>query len=146
VSNSNTFIYTPGSAADAGTVQTSMLPISFTGLDATKTLALTGSGTGASLVVNDPTANDTLSVAATSGNVTLPGRATIATSSIPNLTLHGLTGAGTSNVTGPLPSVSIPLAGGDASVATLTGSGTAVPATRGGAPASVSGGGLGTVA
>src|SRR5262249_29206181 len=132
VRNSNTFSYTPGSAADAGTVQTSTLPISFTGLGAGQTLALTGSGPGASLVVNDPTANDTLSVAATSGNVTLLGRATIATSSLPNLTLNGLNGVDTFNVNGPLPYTSITLAGGGAGVANLNGSGTAVTANLGG--------------
>src|SRR5262249_17664435 len=67
-------------------------------------------------------------------------------SSISNLTLNGLNGADTFNVTGPLPYASITLAGGGAGVANLNGSGTAVTANLGGVPASVSGGGLGTVA
>jgi hypothetical protein len=146
IKNSNTFIYTPGSTADTGTVQTSTLPISFTGLGAGKTLALTGLGALASLVANDPTANDIISVAATSGNVTLAGRATITTASISNLTLNGLTGVDTFNVTGPLPYTSTTLAGGGAGVANLNGNGTAMTANLGGVTASVSGGGLGTVA
>lgn len=146
VSNSNTFVYTPGLAADAGTVQTSTLPITFTGLGAGKTLTLTGSGAGASLVANDPTANDAVTLAATSGNVTtLAPRATIGTASIPNLTLNGLNGVDTFNVAGPQPYSSITLAGGGAAVANLNGNGTDVIANLGGAPASVSGGGLGTV-
>ena len=72
VSNADTFSYTPGPAIDAGTIQTSAIPISFTGLGIGKILAFLGSGAGASLVVNDPAANDTLSVAATTGNVILP--------------------------------------------------------------------------
>jgi hypothetical protein len=148
ISNSNTFLYTPGSTADAGTVQTSTLPISFTGLGAGKTLALTGSGAGASLVANDPTANDTFTVASTSGigNVTLATRATITTTAISSLTLNGLTGVDAFNVTGPLPYTSTTLAGGGAAVASLNGNGMAVTANLGGVTASVSGGGLGTVA
>ncbi|HSU69462.1 MAG TPA: hypothetical protein VLJ39_21430, partial [Tepidisphaeraceae bacterium] len=146
VSNSNTFVYTPGSAADAGTIQTSTLPIAFAGFGAGKTLTLTGSGAGASLVDNDPTANDTLTLAANSGNVTtLAPRVTIATALIPNLIVNGLTGVDTFNVTGPQPYTSITLAGGGGAVANLNGNGTAVTANLGGAPASVSGGGLGTV-
>jgi hypothetical protein len=146
ISNSNTFSYTPGSTADAGTVLTSTLPISFTGLGAGKTLSLTGSGAGASLVANDPTTNDTLALAATSGNLTtLTGRATLVTASIANLTLNGLNGVDTFNVTGPQPYSSITLAGG-AAVANLNGNGTDVAANIGGVTASVSGGGLGTVA
>lgn len=146
ISNSNTFTYTPGSTADTGTVQTSTLPITFTGLGAGRTLALTGLGALASLVANDPAANDTISVAGTSGNVTLAARATITTASISNLTLNGLTGVDTFNVTGPLPYTSTTLAGGGAGVANLTGNGTAVTANLGSVTASVSGGGLGRVA
>ncbi len=145
VSNSNGFTYTPGAAADAGTVQTSTLPVNFTGLGAGKTLALTGSGAGASLVVNDPTANDVISVAATTGSVALPGHATITTASLANLTLNGLNGVDTFNVTGPLPYASTTLAGGGAAVANLNGNGADVTANLGSTTSSVSGGGLGTI-
>ncbi|HEX4794745.1 MAG TPA: hypothetical protein VH370_13175 [Humisphaera sp.] len=146
IGNSNTFIYTPRSTADTGTVKTDTLPISFNGLGAGKILALTGSGTGASLVTNDPTANDTFTVAgtSTSGSVTLLRRATITTASISNLTLNGLAGAGTFNVTGPVPYTSTTLAG-TAAVANLVGNGTPVITNVGSITASVSGGGLGTV-
>jgi hypothetical protein len=144
VSNSNTFTYNPGSTADSGNVKTSTLPISFAGLGAGKTLALTGAGAGASLVINDPASNDTISVAANTGNVTLPGRATVAASSLPTLTLNDL-GVDTFNVNGPLPYTSLTLAGGSGSVANLNGSGAPVTVNLGVATASVSGGGLGTV-
>jgi subtilisin-like proprotein convertase family protein len=124
VSGSTSYIYTPGTAADAGTVQTDSLPISFTGLDATKTLGLTGSGGSASLVANGTAANDTFTVAASNGNVTLAGRATITTTTIANLTLNGLDGDDTFNVTGPQPYTSLVLSGGDPSAsdtAKLTG-------------------------
>jgi hypothetical protein len=147
ISNSNSFVYLPGSTADAGTVQTTTLPISFTGLGAGRTLALTGSGVGASLIANDSTANDTIAVTSSggNGNVTLGGRANINTSSIANLNVNALAGAATFNVTGPLPYAATTLAAGGAGVANLNGNGTSVTANLGALPASVSGGGLGTV-
>jgi hypothetical protein len=148
VSGSNSFVYTPGTASDAGALQTTPILVSFTGIGSGKTLALTGLAGSSSLVANGTTANDVFTVAATSGSVTLTGRATITTASIPNLTLNGLAGDDVFNVTGPQPYSNITLAGGTpvtAVVANLTGDGTAVTANLGGTTASVTGGGLGNV-
>jgi hypothetical protein len=152
VSGSNTYTYTPGAAADAGTVQTVTLPIAFTGVGAGKTLTLTGSGGGATVTANGTNGNDSFTLAATTGAITLggalAGRATIAPTSIASLIVNGLDGDDAFSVTGPQPYTNITLAGGDPSasdVANLTGNGTAVVAHLGGATASVTGGGLGNV-
>jgi hypothetical protein len=148
IGGSTSYVYTPGTAADAGNIQTDVLPISFSGFGAGTTLALTGIISSASLVVNGTTANDVFTVAATTGNVTLAGRTTIAPTSIASLTVNGLDGGDTFNVTGPQPYASITLGGGGAlagDVANLTGDGTAVTANLGGTTASVTGGDLGSV-
>jgi hypothetical protein len=121
VSGSTSYTYTPGTAADAGSVQTDTIPVSFTGVGSGNTLALTGSGGSASLVVNGTTGDDTFTVSAT-GTITLGGRATIAPASIPNVTVNGLDGTDTVSLTGN---------GGD------------LTAGLGGATAGVSGAGLG---
>jgi hypothetical protein len=145
VSGSASFVVTPATAADAGTVQTSPIPISFTGVGSGKTLSLTGLAGSSSLVVNGTTGDDTFTVA-TSGNVAFAGRATIATASIPNLTINGIGGSDTFNVTGPQTYTSITLAGGGpaaSQVANVTGNGSAaMTANLGGTTASVTGGGL----
>jgi hypothetical protein len=152
VSGSNTYTYTPGAAADAGTVQTVTLPIAFTGVGSGKTLTLTGSGGGATVTANGTNGNDSFTLASTTGALTLgdalSGRATIAPTSIANLIVNGLDGDDVFSVTGPQPYTNITLAGGDPSasdVANVTGNGTAVVAHLGGTTASVTGGGLGNV-
>jgi hypothetical protein len=148
VSGSASYVTTPATAADAGTIQTSAIPISFTGFGSGKTLSLTGSGGSASLVVNGTTGNDVFTVDG-SGNVAFAGRATIAPTTIASLTINGIGGSDTFNVTGTQPYSSIALAGGGpaaSQVANLTGNGTAdVTANLGGTTASVTGGGLGNV-
>jgi hypothetical protein len=153
ITGSNTYTYTPGAAADAGTVETVTLPIAFTGVGAGKTLTLTGSGGGATVTANGTNGNDSFTLAATTGAITLggalAGRATIAPTSIASLIVNGLDGDDAFSVTGPQPYTNITLAGGDPSasdVASLTGDGTAVVAHLGGATASVTGGALGNVA
>jgi hypothetical protein len=152
ITGSNTYTYTPGAAADAGTVQCGMLPISFTGVGSGKTLTLTGSGGGATVTANGTNGNDSFTLAATTGAITLggalAGRATIAPTAISNLIVNGLDGDDAFSATGAQPYTNITLAGGDPSasdVANLTGNGTAVVAHLGGASASVTGGGLGNV-
>jgi hypothetical protein len=145
VTGSASYTYTPGSAADAGAVQTDSLPIAFTGVGAGETLSLSGT----SAVINGTAANDTFTVAATTGNVAFIGRLTVARVGLTALTLNGLDGDDTFNVTGPQSYTSILLAGGDPSasdVANVTGNGTAVAVNNlGGATANITGGGLGTV-
>jgi hypothetical protein len=148
IGGSRSYVYTPGTAADGGSVQTDLLPISFSGFGAGTTLAVTGILSSASLVVNGTTGNDVFTVAAASGHVTLTGRTTIAPASIASLTVNGLDGGDTFNVTGPQPYASITLGGGGAlagDVANLTGDGAAVTANLGGTTASVTGGDLGSV-
>ncbi len=148
VSGSTNYVYTPGTAADAGSLQTDSLPVSFSGFGGGTTLALTGTGGSAGLAVNGTAGNDVFTVAATTGDVTIAGRTTIAPTSIANLTVNGLDGGDTFSVTGPQPYGTISLGGGGAlagDVANLTGNGTAVAANLGGSTATVTGGGLGTV-
>jgi hypothetical protein len=94
VSGSPSYVYTPGAANDAGTIQTNTLPISFTGFGTGASLALTGSGPAASLVANGTTGNDTFVVntSALGGQVTLNSRAPILTANIPTATLKGVAG------------------------------------------------------
>jgi len=148
VTGSASYTYTPGVAADAGSLQTASIAIAFTGIGSGETLSLSGVGGADSIVANGTAANDTFTVAATTGNVTLAGRLTIAPTLIEALTLNGLEGDDTFSATGPQSYTNITLAGGDPSasdIASLTGDGTAVTLNLGGATASVSGGGLGSV-
>ncbi|MCY2927699.1 MAG: hypothetical protein NT031_20105, partial [Planctomycetota bacterium] len=153
VTGSATYAVTPGLASDAGTVQTATLPIAFVGLGAGETLSLTGTAGADALVVNGTDANDAFTLAATTGDVTLTGRATVTTTGIESLTLNGLDGDDTFTVTGAQPYTSILLAGGDPSasdVVNLTGDGANdltvnTLGNANGVNPTVTGGGLGTV-
>jgi hypothetical protein len=144
LSGSNSYVTTPATASDGGTVQTDSIPVSFTGLGSGKTLSLTGLS-GASLVVNGTTGNDAFTVDG-SGNIAFAGRATIAPTTIASLTINGIGGSDTFSVTGPQTYTSITLAGGGpaaSQVATVTSDGaTAMAANLGGTTASVTGGGF----
>jgi hypothetical protein len=145
VINSHKYVYTPGTAADAGTIQTDTLPISFTGFGAGSTLALSGLGVSTdSVVANGTPGNDTFTVAATTGSVTLGGRATITTASLPNLTLNGFGGNDLFILNAPLPYASVTVAGGGPGTTNLFGNGTSANVTLG-PTAVVTGGGLGNV-
>ncbi|MEI7837018.1 MAG: hypothetical protein WCK05_11510, partial [Planctomycetota bacterium] len=153
VTGSATYAETPGTALDAGTVQTATLPIAFVGLGTGKTLSLTGTAGADTLVANGTDANDAITLAATTGNITLAGRATIAPTGIESLTLNGLDGDDSFTVTGAQPYTSILLAGGDPSasdVVNLTGDGANdltvnTLGNANGVDPTVTGGGLGTV-
>lgn len=148
------YIYTPGAAVDAGTIQNSVVPVSFTGFGAGAVLDFNGDGLDGndSLVVNGTGAIDHFVVAGATSDVTLTtaglARAQITHGNIENLTLNGLGADDRFFVTGAVSLTSLLLDGGGpsgsdaasltadgASPATLTFS--AIPGT-----AALSGGGL----
>lgn len=144
VSGSTTYSYTPAVALDGGLLQTDQIPISFTGLGAGKTLAVTGSGIlPHALVVNGTAGQDTFTAAA-GGDVTLTGRATIHPSSVSTLTLNGLGGNDIFNLSANQPYAGITIAGGGGGTANLNGNGPAISAMLG-PTTSVTGGGLGSL-
>ncbi|KKM72636.1 hypothetical protein LCGC14_1418530, partial [marine sediment metagenome] len=147
VRGSADYTVNPGAAVDEGTVLTAWIPISFVGFGPGATIELAGTD---DLVVNGTEAPDAFAVAATSGDVTPAGRATIERSgSLTDLYLNGLGGDDTFDVTGSQPYTTINISGGDPSasdVANLTGNGSAaVSASVGDNDPVVTGGGLGTV-
>src|SRR5581483_11162039 len=155
----NVVTYTPGNTVDAASVQVdSLVPMSF------KTIGSTGnvfiddfSGTRVdTLIYNGTSADDTFTVGTTGGidlNSHVPPAPTIksqihvSTPGVANLTLNGLDGNDTFNVTGAQPFANITLAGGlstGVDTANLTGDGTAAFVTMGAAVVNITGGGLGT--
>jgi hypothetical protein len=94
VSGSTSYQYLPGTATDAGTIQTDALSLLFSGFGTGDTLLFTGSGGNASAVVNGTAANDSFTVAnaAGKGQVNLNNRPTILTTNIPTMSLEGLDG------------------------------------------------------
>ncbi len=146
VTNSSDYTVNPGAATDDGTILTNSIPIIFKGFGSGDTLDLSGSD---DLVINGTGVNDAFTVAATSGDVTIAGRATIERSgTLSDLFLNALDGDDVFNVTGPQPYTTINLAGGNPSASdqlNLTGNGTAMTMSVGDASPSVTGGGLGTV-
>lgn len=120
LTGSTTYTYTPGAAANAGTVQTVQIPIAFTGIGAGETLTLTGT----SALINGTAGNDTFTASGAAGTVTLGGRATIGGTAVGTATLDGQDGADT---------------------VTATGNGGAVTAALGVATPTLTGGGLGSM-
>ena len=147
VTGSANYIYTAGVAFDAGTIATDFLPISLSGYGAGKTLSVTGIGAADNLIVNGTSNDDVFTVAAGTGAVSLQNRATIAGTGIENLTLQGMDGSDTFNVTGPQSYNTIAISGGNtgSDVANLTGDGTALTAAIGGPATTVTGAGLAVV-
>jgi Ca2+-binding RTX toxin-like protein len=153
ITGSALYEYTPAVAHDAGTIQTTNLPIAFTGLSGGETITLTGDNQADLLIANGTNTNDLITVAAATGNVVVNGHVILSPSGIETLTLNGYDGDDTFTVGGPLPYTTTNIAAGDPSasdVANITGDGTAVTVTLAITPASttdatVTGGGLGTV-
>jgi hypothetical protein len=112
ISGSASYEYTPALAPDAGTIQTTNLPIAFTGLFGGETITVTGIGAADSLVANGTPTNDLFNVAATSGNVVVNGRVTLSPSGIETLTLNGYDGDDTFTIGGPLPYTTTNIAAG----------------------------------
>ena len=151
------YTYTPGAAVDAGTIQNSVVPVSFTGFGAGAVLDFNGDGLDGddSLVVNGTDAIDQFVVAGASSDVTLTtaglARARITHGNIENLTLNGLGADDRFFVTGAVSLTSLLLDGGgpsgsDAAILTADGASpvslafSTIPGT-----AALSGGGLGGV-
>src|SRR5262249_41408660 len=153
---------TPGAAIDAGHVDitSNLSPVSATPLDYSNlgvggnvTMANQGGGRADAFIYNGTAANDTFGVTA-AGVVTLTNGATglaqlpVNTPGVIRLVLNGLEGDDTFNVAAGIPFTSTTINGGDPSasdVLNLTGDGTAIAVTLGGATQTVTGGGLGTV-
>jgi hypothetical protein len=145
----DTATFNPGATIDSGSVQVdSVVPMSYTNLGATGGVSL--SDAGGTFVYNGTPGNDTFTVAATTGAVTLNSQLAItpAAGNIPaTLTLNGLEGLNTFNVTGPQPYTTTNLNSNDTTdtdPVNLTGNGTAVTVNLG-TTSNVTGGGLGTV-
>lgn len=129
------YVYTPGAAVDAGSIQNALVPIAFTGFGAGTTLNFVGDSSDGNdtLVVNGSAGDDTFSVAGATGNVTLATsgltRAQITSSNIEYLTLEGLDGADAFTVAGNHPYYTLNANGGspgDSDVLTFNGSGLAM--------------------
>src|SRR5262249_44991069 len=67
VSGSAGYVYTPGAATSAGTVQTDVLPIAFSGIGSGENLTLSGS----SAVIDGTAGNDVFTASGSAGTVTL---------------------------------------------------------------------------
>jgi predicted AlkP superfamily pyrophosphatase or phosphodiesterase/Ca2+-binding RTX toxin-like protein len=94
VSGSATFTVNPGVEADQGEVLSTGVPISFDGYGSGEFLRLTGGGVGSDVTVNGTAAKDlfTVAVAGAVDTVTITGRATVETASLPTATLNGFDG------------------------------------------------------
>ena len=149
----------PGAAIDSGSVQitSTATPVSETPLDYSN-LGSAGSvnfadgsgGRADTLIYNGTAANDTFTVPAGTGSITLNNQLPVSTPGVSNLVLNGLAGDDTFRVSAGQAYTSITLSGGDPSasdVATLIGDGTLATATMSSltGQTTVAGGGLGTV-
>ena len=146
VSGSSDVTVNPGLAADEGLIITDSIPIRFEGYGSGDTIELTVFG---DLTINGTDTVDLFTVAGTTGDVTIDGRATIEGAlAAPDLILNGLDGDDVFDVTGPQPYASVMIAGGDPSASDfvqLTGDGSTIFASVGDLNPTVTGGGLGTV-
>ena len=100
------------------------------------------------LTFNGTSANDSFTVDAGTGLLHLNGQLVVSTAGVNNLTLNGLAGDNTYSISASQPYGAITVNGSgnsDPDVLTLTGDGSLVTVTLGGATQTVSGGGLGTV-
>jgi hypothetical protein len=147
-----TATFNPGATTDSGSVQVnSLVPMSYTNLGAG---GVTLSDAGGTFVYNGTAGNDTFTVAATTGAVSLNSQLAITPlgGNIPStLTLNGLEGLNTFNVAAPVPYTTTTLASNDTTATdpvNLTGNGgtggSAATVTLG-ATSQVTGAGLGTV-
>ena len=122
ITGSAAYTVNPGAQADAGTVQTDTLPISYTGLTAGEALTLNGGGAGA-VTVNASAGADAVNVAS-NGDIIVAGRATVATVGVTTATVNGLGGADAFIVAGDQPYTSLTTAGGGgADTLTVNGTG-----------------------
>ena len=86
----DTFLASPGSASDAGSVGISgLLSVGFQNLGGVGSLTVNGGGGADTLVVEGTSADDTLSVAA-GGTITVNGRIALNQTAVENLELRGL--------------------------------------------------------
>jgi subtilisin-like proprotein convertase family protein len=127
VDNTNTvdgidYTVIPGVAIDEGVIQPNTpdttIPIAFKGYGPGKTLSLRGDTDDGddTLTILGTASNDSISVAATTGNTTIAGRATISKDAdMERLVIDGLDGDDTFTVAGNHPWSSIEIAGGDPS-------------------------------
>ena len=100
----NSDTYTPGAAFDSGNIQVgNLLPISYSGLGTGGGVAFANAGAADTLAVNGTAGNDTFTVAATTGAITLNSQLPISAPGIAALILNGLGGIDTFNITGALP-------------------------------------------
>src|SRR5439155_12351156 len=120
---------TPGADFDSGNVtfartgqvvNSSLTPLTFTNLGsgASSSLTFASAAREDSLIYNGTTASDTFGVAAT-GAVTLNSQIVVNTPGIANLTLKGLDGDDTFNVTGAVPFTTTTLDGGTPSASDI---------------------------
>jgi len=146
----STATLTPGATPDSGgLVVGSLLPLSYLNLGAA---SLTVADPGGTLVYNGTTANDAFTVDPGTGTIHLDSQIPVLTPGVSTLTLNGLAGDNTYNVTAtvanPLPYTTININGSglaDPDVLNLNGDGTAMIVNMGTATPTVTGGGLGTV-
>lgn len=112
---------TPGVALDEGLIQPNTpgttIPISFKGYSAGTFINLIGDSSDGDdiMTINGTAANDVFTVAATTGNVTITGRATVTPTNIENLTLNGHAGDDTFHVNAVQPYLQTLISGGDPS-------------------------------
>ncbi len=146
----NGITYTPGATVDAASVQVgSLVPMSFTNLGGGGDVTLDDAGAtrADNLTYNGTSAVDAFTVDA-GGDIHLNSQLVVHTPGVNNLTLNGLAGDNTYSISASQPYGAITVNGSgnsDPDVLTLTGDGSLVTVTLGGATQTVSGGGLGTV-
>lgn len=94
VSGSTIYTVNPGAEADQGEIRSSGVPIAFDGYGSGEFVRLTSEGAGADVTVNGTAANDVFAIAFADGydTVTIAGRATVETASLPKATLNGYDG------------------------------------------------------
>lgn len=134
---SDAFVHQPGAVADAGSVRmNSTLGVAYEDLDATGSITIAGAAGSDTLVAHGTNSNDTFSVAAVTGAVTLvtssATHVVLNQTNVENLTLDGLDGDDTFNVPGNHPLTTLSVHGGNpdngSDVLNFAGAGAAITA------------------
>jgi hypothetical protein len=113
VAGSDTFIHTPGSGNDAGTVAVnSLLALNYQNLSTAGSININETGPGTNTLVVQGTANnDAFGVAGGTGTVTLNSRVPITESGIQNLQLNGLSASDTFTLNATIPYANVAVNG-----------------------------------